>query len=107
VICPNCCAKQPDWADSCLDCGAALSFLREHPRRVGLDVWGAMLLGLAVLIVLFTHLLDEVLANGFPTFGWAEAIELAAGIFFSILGARAWVTLKDTFMQLWPSRARR
>jgi len=107
VVCPNCCSQQPEWADTCLDCGAALSFLREHPRRVGLAVWLAMLCGLALLIALLTRVLDQMLYRGLPVLGWIDAVELVGGIFLSFLGARAWVTLKDTFMQLWPSGARR
>lgn len=107
MVCPNCCSQQPEWADTCLDCGAALSFLRQHPRRVGLSVWLAMLCGLALLIALLTHVLDQVLSKGLPVLGWVDAVEFAGGAFLSFLGARAWVTLKDTFMQLLPSRVRR
>jgi len=99
--------KQPDWADACLECGASLSFLRDHPRRVGFAIWFAMLAGLALLVALLTRLLDEFLAGGLPRFGWIEAIELSWGVIMSLLGARAWTALRDMVLQRMPSHSRR
>jgi len=103
VICPNCLTEQPEWVKVCPDCEASLAFLQEHPRRVSLGVWMAMLAGLALLIALLSQVLDELLAGGFPTLGVREGIELAFGITLSVLGSRAWVALKYVILRCLPS----
>jgi hypothetical protein len=107
VICPSCVSEQPDWADTCLECGASLTFLRQHPRRVGFAIWLSMLAGLALLVSLLARLLDQFFAPRIPIFGWLEAAELGLGVLLSLLGARGWATLKDAVIQLVPSRRSR
>jgi len=107
VICPSCTSEQPDWADTCLECGASLIFLREHPHRVGFAIWFSMLAGLALLVALFVRLLDQFFIPRIPVFGWLEAGQLTLGILLSLLGARGWVTLKDAVIERLPNRCRR
>jgi hypothetical protein len=63
----------------------------------------AMVAGLALLIALLAQVLDQFLASRFPALGWIEGLELAAGIILSVLGARAWVALKDVILRCLPS----
>ncbi len=65
-----------------------------------------MLIGLGLLIDLFASLFDQLLSGGFPHLGWGEAVELVLGVALSLLGARAWATLKDTVVQRLAARAR-
>jgi len=95
VVCPNCCSQQPEWADTCLDCGAALSFLRVHPCRVGFTIWACLIIGLGLLVDLLARLLEQFLANETPVFGRLQAAELALGIVFSMLASSAWAALRD------------
>ena len=105
--CPNCASQQPDWADVCIECGAPLSFLREHPHRVGLTIWASMLIGLGLLVALLTRVLDQLLSGAFPALGWIEAVGLGLGVVLSMLGARAWAALRDILINRVPSRSRR
>ncbi|UCH35379.1 MAG: hypothetical protein JSV65_03240 [Armatimonadota bacterium] len=107
MICPNCLSEQPEWADSCLECGASLAFLRDHPRRVGVAIWACLILGLGLLVDLLARLLAQAVTNVTPVFGWLEAVELGLGIIFSLLASGAWATLRDMVLQRFPSRARR
>ena len=95
MICPSCITEQPEWADSCLECGASLSFLRDHPHRVGVAVWACMIAGLWLLIVLFATVFERLLTFRIATLGRLEAAELMLGIVLSLLGARAWGILRD------------
>lgn len=94
MICPDCLSEQPEWADTCCDCGAGLSFLRDHPRRVGAAVWASMLIGLGLLLALFATLFDQLVNGALPVLGRPEAAELAFGVVLSLLGARAWATIR-------------
>jgi hypothetical protein len=107
VICPNCVSEQPEWADACIECGATLRFLREHPRRVGAAVWACMLMGLGLLLALFATVFDQLMRGTFPALGRVEVVELVGGVTLSLLGARAWVTLKDVAVHHLPLGCRR
>jgi hypothetical protein len=65
-----------------------------------------MVIGLGLLITLFASLFDQLVSGGFPHVGRREAVELVLGVALSLLGARAWATLKDTVLQRLAARAR-
>ena len=99
VICPECRTEQPDWADTCAECGAELSFLRVHPCRVGFTIWACLIIGLGLLVDLLARLLEQALTNETPVFGRLQAAELALGIVFSLLASSAWAALRDFVVQ--------
>lgn len=106
MICPSCVTEQPDWADKCADCGAPINVIRDYPRRVSATIWVCMIIGLGLLLMVFTEALDQVLAYHAPMMGLPQVAKLAAGIVFSVLGARAWATLKVAITHRMATRTR-
>jgi len=92
--CPSCTREYPAFSPVCPHCGTDLGYLIEHPARIRLAIWLAMWLGLALSGMVLWHLLAQVLDGRAPVFGRLDALLLGGGLFFSVLGARAWRWLK-------------
>jgi len=91
LSCPNCTREYAGHQTGvCPHCGADLRYLMENPVRVHVVIWLCMWLGLVLVTMAFIHLLYQALDGSIPELSVLDAWAVGMGIFFSVLGTRAW-----------------